>query len=127
MSSKKEALKNSSKALKQSLEDQISDLKENFGDAGKNALWIGGGLITAYALTKLLTRSKKKKKAKKITIQPVEVEPTVENPREKPEKTEGLLSSTVKEQLIIFLLGIATERLTKFLSELETEDEQDSE
>ncbi len=123
MSNKKEQLKNSDQALKKSLEEQLSDLKENFGDAGKNALWIGGGLAVAFGLMKLLSGEKKKKRAKKITIQQAEKVPETEA-TEAPKK-ENLMSSALKEQLIVFLLGIATERLTKFLSELDTEKVED--
>ena len=125
MSSKKEQLENSNKALRDSLDAQISNLKDKFGDAGKNALLIGGGLVTVYAVVKMLSKSKKKKKAKKVLIQqtePSKKEVVVSNPVP---KRSNMLTDTVKEQLIIFLLGIAAERLGKFLSSLDDIKETD--
>jgi len=118
MSNRKKELQNSNNALKESLEHQLENLKGNFDEIGKNALWIGGGLVGAYSIIRLLNSSKKKNKTK-VPVNPAQV--TVKKKRSKFLKGDNLLSSTVKEQVIIFLLGVATQKLTKFLSELEKE------
>ena len=119
MGNRKKQLENSTKVLKESLEGQIEKLKDNFDHIGKNALWIGGSLVGVYTIIKLLNKSNKKKHKKKAE-QPDAV--NVEKSNIHPIKDDTLLSSTIKEQLIIFFLGIATQKLSKFLTELEEKE-----
>lgn len=106
--SKREELQSANDKFKNTLESQLNEVKHNFDKVGKNALIVGGGLMAAYLLSTAFIGSDKKKKDKK----------------EKTQKQEGthfkdnLLSSTMKEQAIIFLLGLATERLSRFLKEV---------
>ena len=113
--SKREELEKSNQAYKNALERQLDNLKGDFNKIGKSALWIGGGLFATYFLVDALTAKgkRKKSKAKKEEVEQVT----------KPVK-DNLLMSAVKEQAIIFLLGLAAQRLAKFLSELESEDEE---
>lgn len=113
--SKREELEKSNQAYKNALERQLDNLKGDFNKIGKSALWIGGGLFATYFLVDALTakRKNKKSKAKKEEAEQVA----------KPVK-DNLLMSAVKEQAIIFILGLAAQRLAKFLSELESEDEE---
>lgn len=110
--SKREQLQKANKKLKNSLDTQISELKHNADKIGKGALIVGGGLLGAYLLSNALTKSEKTKKRKKSKTD--NKEPVVK---------DNLLMSTVKEQAIIFLLGLATERLTSFLKDLEKDEE----
>lgn len=113
--SKKEELEKSSNAYKSALLNQVDNLKGDVEKIGKSALWIGGGLLATYFVVDALTakRKKKKNKGKKEVVEEVqELKPA----------TDNLLMSTVKEQAIVFLLGMATQQLTKFLSELNSED-----
>ncbi len=121
MSSRKETLIQSQKNIKDSLENQISELQENFTEIGKNALLIGGSLAGVYALIRLINGKDKKKKNAQ-TQKPVNAKVS---PKRKIRKKEPLLSSAAKEQAIVFLLGIATQKLSKFLTELKTEEESD--
>ncbi|MFY0594157.1 hypothetical protein [Roseivirga sp.] len=112
--SRKEELQKANDKIKNSLETQLSDLKQNMDNVGKGALIIGGGLLGAYLLTNTLTKSDKKKKTKKVK-------------RDKDasfNQKDNLLMSTVKEQAFVFLLGLAAERLTSFLNELEKDEKE---
>ncbi len=127
MKSRKEALIQSQKKIKESLENQITDIQENFTEVGKKALLIGGSLAGVYGLITLINDKGKKKKLKKITSQGQSLTqiPTPIVKTKKVKHSEPLLSSALKEQAIVFLLGIVTQKLTKFLTELEKEDTTD--
>jgi hypothetical protein len=120
MKSRKEALIQSQGKIKDSLENQITDIQENFTEIGKKALFIGGSLAGVYGLITLINGSGKKKKLKKASNQD---QVAIQTLKPKKVKTkEPLLSSALKEQAIVFLLGVATQKLTKFMTELEKDD-----
>lgn len=105
--SKREELQSANDNFKNALESQLDEVKHNFDKVGKSALIVGGGLMAAYLLSTAFIGSEKKKVKK-------------ENAKKKQEGThfkDNLLSATLKEQAIIFLLGLATERLSRFLKE----------
>lgn len=112
--SKREQLLKSSEKLKSSLDSQIDDLKNNADKIGKGALIVGGGLVGAYLLSNVLTKSDKTKKRKKSSKEKNEIDSGKDN----------LLMSTLKEQAMIFLLGLATEKLASFLKDLEKDGEE---
>ena len=116
--SKREELEKCNQAYKNALGRQLDNLKGDFNKVGKSALWIGGVLFATFFLVDTLTaKSKSKKsKAKKEATEPVA----------KPVKEDNMLMSAVKEQVIIFLLGLAAQRLSKFLNELKSEDEEEN-
>lgn len=122
--SNKEELKETSRLLKSSIEDQFDDMRNNVEKAGKIGLWVGGGLLAVLLLSQLFSSDneseeeaegvepKKKKKKQKIQLS------------SKP----SFLSDSLKEQAILFALGLAAKQLTTFLRELKKEDEaEDSE
>lgn len=115
--SKREELQSANENFKSALESQLEEIKHNFDKVGKNALIIGGGLLGAYLLSTAFTGSNKKPKKEK-------------GKREKSSKKEtihfkdNLLTSTLKEQAIVFILGLAAERLATFLSEIETDENE---
>lgn len=114
--SRREELEKSSKAFKSSLENQVKRMKGDLETVGKSALLIGGGLLATYFVVDALTAKKKKNKADK---------PKKAKARKPKAADDNLLVSTVKEQAIIFLLGLAAQQLSQFLSELDTEDEKE--
>ena len=118
--SKREELQKSNEAYKNSLEKQLDKFKGDVNNIGKTALWIGGGLFATYLVVDALTASGKKKKSKGKSKK------SAEEPVEKPAK-DNLLMSTVKEQALIFVLGLAAQQLAKFLSELDSEDSENAE
>lgn len=123
--SNKEELKETSRLLKSSIEDQFDDMRNNVEKAGKIGLWVGGGLLAVLLLSQLFTSDNesedeaegvepKKKKKKKQNIQL--------------SSKSNFLSDSLKEQAILFALGLAAKQLTTFLRELKKEDEaEDSE
>lgn len=119
--SKKEELEKSNKAFKTALEDQLANMKGDVQKIGKSALWIGGGLLATYFVVDALTAKNKKKKSGKVKAEKQEK-------TEKPVKagSDNLLMSTVKEQAIIFLLGLAAQQLASFLSELDSKDAEEN-
>lgn len=108
---KKEELLSANKKFKNALESQLDELKDNFDKVGKTALVVGGGLLAAYLLSNVISGAPKRKKAKREKKQKVQPNNGKEN----------LLTSTLKEQAIVFLLGLAAERLTSFLKDLDNE------
>jgi len=115
--SKREELQSANDKFKNTLETQVEDIKHNFDKVGKTALIVGGGLWAAYLLSTAFTGSDKKKKVKG--------EKTNKEETEKSEGThfkDNLLSTTLKEQAIIFLLGLATERLSAFLKDSDKDE-----
>lgn len=123
--SNKEELKETSRLLKSSIEDQFDDMRNNVEKASKIGLWVGGGLLAVLLLSQLFTSDNeseeeaegvepKKKKKKKQNIQL--------------SAKSSFLSDSLKEQAILFALGLAAKQLTTFLRELKKEDEaEDSE
>lgn len=112
--SKREKLEKRNQAYKNALACQLGKLKGDFKKIGKSALWIGGSLFATFFLTDALTaKSKHKKpKSKKAAARTL--------------KEDNVLMSAVKEQVIIFLLSLAAQRLSKFLNELKSEDEEEN-
>lgn len=105
--SKREELQSANDNFKNALESQLDEVKHNFDKVGKSALIVGGGLTAAYLLSTAFISSEKKKKVKKDKARK----------KEETHFKDNLLSATLKEQAIIFLLGLATERLSRFLKE----------
>ena len=110
--SKREKLEKRNQAYKNALACQLGKLKGDFNKVGKSALWIGGSLLATFFLADALTAKSKHKKAK------------AKKEAAKPVKEDNMLMSALKEQAIIFLLGLAAQRLSKFLNELKSEDEE---
>jgi hypothetical protein len=123
MKSRKEALIQSQNKIKDSLEDQITDIQKNFTEIGKKALLIGSSLAAVYGLIRLINGTGKKKKLKKAIGQDQLPNQIVEV--KKVRNKEPLLSSALKEQAIVFLLGVATQKLAKFMTALEKEESTD--
>lgn len=105
--SKREELQSANDNFKNALESQLDEVKHNFDKVGKSALIVGAGLMAAYLLSTAFIGSDKKEKLKKEKTQK----------REGTHFKDNLLSATLKEQAIIFLLGLATDRLSRFLKE----------
>lgn len=121
MSNKKELIETSQK-LKDSIENQIGDLKGKVDKYGKLGLWIGGGLLAAYLLSKAFSDNdevpeeevkteKKKKKRTASNSQPSQA---------------NFLTDTLKQQAIIFGLGLAAQQLKSFLEQLNEDDQEEN-
>ncbi len=115
--SKREELQSANEKFKNALESQVNELKHNFDKVGKNALIVGGGLLGAYLLSTVFTGSSKKDKPKKAKA----------SKKEGSHFKDNLLSSTLKEQAIVFILGLAAQRLSTFLKEAQEQENQEGE
>ena len=115
--SKREELEKQSNAFKNAFKSQVDKLKGDMNKVGKSTLMISGGLLATYLLVDAITGKKKKKNKNKEKREEVSLK--------KPVK-DNLLLSTAKEQAIVFLLGLAAQKLASFLSELETTDEEEN-
>jgi len=124
--SNREELNETSKKLKDSIENQFDDLKDRVEQLGKISLWVGGGILAVFVLSKIFgggdeseveeeskssyePKKKKKNKAKKQL-----------SGYSKP----NFLTDTLKQQAILFALGLAAKQLTTFLKELEEKNEK---
>lgn len=115
--SKREELQKKNGAFKEALQNQLDNLKGDAQKMGKSALLIGGSLVATYLLVDALTaKTKKKRKNKEKTEQEVVKQPVKDN----------LLLSTVKEQAIVFLLGLAAQKLASFLSEPDSDNGEEN-
>tara|TARA_R110001592_G_scaffold291481_1_gene560861 strand:- start:347 stop:751 length:405 start_codon:yes stop_codon:yes gene_type:complete len=134
MKSRKEQLEQSNAKYKELLEDQFESIKNNFQDTGKKALWVGGALLLAYGVTKLITGGEKDEEVTEEG-QIIEIIPEPSTNKkvklrkvvEREHKEESAVVSALKHQAIVFVLGLAAKKLGDFLSELgEKEEESDS-
>lgn len=116
--SRKEELEKQNSDFKGALQNQLSDLRGDVQKVGKSALLIGGSLLATYLLVDALTAKRKKKKKNKDRVK------GEEEVAKKPVK-DNLLLSTVKEQAVVFLLGLAAQQLANFLSELDSKDDKE--
>ena len=119
--SKREELEKQSSAFKNAFKNQVDNLKGDMNKVGKSALMIGGGLLATYLLVDAITGKKKKKNKNKNKEKGGGEEASLKKPIK-----DNLLLSTAKEQAIVFLLGLAAQKLASFLSELETTDEEEN-
>lgn len=115
--SKREELQKKNGAFKEALQNQLDNLKGDAQKMGKSALLIGGSLVATYLVVDALTAKKKKKRKNK--------EKTEQGVVKQSEK-DNLLLSTVKEQAIVFLLGLAAQKLASFLSELDSDNGEEN-
>jgi hypothetical protein len=101
---------------KKAIENQVDDLKANAGKIGKNALIIGGTLVISYALVKLLVGRNKTPKApgpeenRYLPVAPV--------------KRESGIVSLIKQQIALFLIAIAKEKIIQAIEQLRKNDSQ---
>lgn len=121
MMKSKEELEETSRYLKNSIEDQFDDMKDKVQKAGKVGLIIGGGLLAVWAVGQLFSSDKeenvddseapvvKKKKKRKVVKQIAK---------------SNFLSDSLKEQAVLFALGYAAKQLASFLENMKEDDEQ---
>jgi hypothetical protein len=126
LEAKKEALSRQTEIYKQAIGDQVSVLKDNAGQATKRVVLAGAGLVAGYFLIRAITNKTRKKKFKRLerrTSQkllgsgshhfsgdhlsahsPVQYAPAKENG----------IASLITQQIAIFLIGIATQKLQDY-------------
>ena len=110
IANKKRELYGKSEQLRSEMTDDMQKLKIDVGRIAKNALIIGGSLYAAYKISKLFTRSSSSEE--KVS------HPLVET------KESSAMATKIKEQIALFLLALAFNKLKEFLKEHIGEDEQ---
>jgi len=113
---RKATLSRTTEKYKQAIENQVDDLKVNAGKIGKNALIIGGTLVASYLIVRLLVgkgKSKETAAPKENRYLPVA-----------PVKRESSIVSLIKQQIALFLIAIAKEKITKAIEQLRKTDTQ---
>lgn len=118
--SSKEELEATSKELKDSIEDQFDEMKEKVQKAGKIGLAVGGGLLAVLLVSQLFssdekeqaeeTTKKKKKKKSKVVRQIAR---------------SNFLGNSLKEQAILFALGLAAKQLKTFITDLNNSNDKE--
>lgn len=123
MKDRKTLLQNSEN-LKTSLKSQVDEIKEKSSKYGRSALWIGGGLVAVWALSKVFMNSSEEdedevepKPTKNTQAARAKSEPKLKMPE------KSVLLESVQEKAIVFLLGEIAERLKGFINKLEEDEE----
>lgn len=122
--STREELTETSKRLKDSIEHQFDDLKDRAEQIGKISLWVGGGLLAVLVLSKIFGGGDDEETEEAQGTD----EPKKKNKKPKTQKSgiskPNFLTDTLKQQAILFALGLAAKQLKSFLKELEEKNEK---
>ena len=110
IANKKKELFDKSDQLRSEMTNDLDKLKVDVGRIGKNFLIIGGSLYVAYKISKLFTRSSSSEE--KVSHRLVET------------RESSAMATKIKEQIALFLLALAFNKLKEFLKEHIGEDEQ---
>jgi hypothetical protein len=116
--SRKEALEQSHSEYKRKLESELEGVKSNFQSIGKKALVVGAGVLAVYGLVSLFTKDK----SEDLSSDDIDNDGSVNiksSKRLKNKTDTNYLGHVVKEQALVFILGLAAQKLGGFLKELE--------
>lgn len=119
--SNRDELKEASNRLKSSIEGQFDEVGEKLEKAGKIGLMVGGGVLALLLISQLFASKQES------TEEPSDEEPPKKKKKQKihyQASQSSFLTDSLKEQAILFALGLAAKQLNKFLSELKKTDEQ---
>ena len=112
---RKWALGQSTKKYKLAIEEQLGGLKANAGKIGKNTLVIGGVLLVSYLIVRAL--AKEKKPGKGLVTQPERHLPATAVVRR-----ESTIVNMIKQQIALFLIAIAKQKITEVIEQLRKND-----
>lgn len=113
----KELLLKKTAKHKQELEEEVKSLSESTEKIITNAVVIGGTLLVTYFLVRQFTKSKRKKRARKLKIVK-ETDANVEAGASVPDSSPGIVSqigSALAAQATVFLLDLAKDKLSDYL------------
>ncbi len=113
-SDRKASLKQVTEKYKNAIENQVGDLKENAGKIGRNAMVIGGVLVVGYLVARLIAGSEKKQVKIDENYHP--------NMPVAPVRREFGLVSLIKQQIALFLVAIAKEKLLEAIEQIRKND-----
>uniref|UniRef100_UPI004048CA5F hypothetical protein n=3 Tax=Roseivirga sp. TaxID=1964215 RepID=UPI004048CA5F len=118
MMSRKKALEESNAKYKMKLESELEDIKSTAQNIGKKALMVGAGLLAIYGLVSLFSSEKSEKSEHDEKTKP-DIDIAQSPKRQGSKNNANYLGTVVKEQALIFILGLAAQKLGNFLKELE--------
>lgn len=113
---RKASLNRATEKYKKAIESQVDDLKANAGKIGKNTLIIGGTLVAGYLIVRLLVG---KDKSTQLSFEKEE-----RSLPAAPVKREYAIVSLIKQQIALFLIAIAKEKLLHAIEQLRKNDTQ---
>ena len=120
--SSKEELEATSKELKDSIEAQFDEMKEKVQKAGKIGLAVGGGLLAVLLVSQLFSSDEKEEE---------QAEETAKKKKKKKSKVvrqiarSNFLGNSLKEQAILFALGLAAKQLKTFITDLNNSNDKE--
>lgn len=123
---RKEALNRTSEIYKQAIDNQVVVIKENAGQVGKTVLLAGAGLAVAYLLIKVFTKSGNKSKHA-LPYDYSDINQLIDQQSRNPSlptrvnNQDSPLVNLIKQQIAIFLVGIAKQRLQEALQGFQQE------
>jgi VIT1/CCC1 family predicted Fe2+/Mn2+ transporter len=118
--SSKEELEATSKALKDSIEDQFDEMKEKVQKAGKIGLAVGGGLLAVLLVSQLFSSDEKKEEQAEETTKKKKKSKVVRQIAR-----SNFLGNSLKEQAILFALGLAAKQLKTFITDLNNSNDKE--
>ncbi len=135
LEAKKEALSRETEMYKHAIDEQLHTLKQNAGDMTKKALMVGAGLTVAYFVTRAFMRKKNGKKmlgsnvkSKAKFLLPVKSDSyQTQQPFtsvQTGQESKSHIADLIKQQIAIFLIGIATQKIQDYLNNSRKNDHE---
>ena len=135
LEAKKEALSKETEMYKHAIEEQVNAIKQNAGDVSKKVLMVGAGLTVAYLIARALVKKKKGKKllgnntrSKAKLLLPAK---SGSHQTELPftsvhtgNESKSHIGDLIKQQIAIFLIGIATQKIQDYLQSSRKHDQE---
>lgn len=124
LSAKKEALSRETEIYKQAIEQQVSVIKQNAGDLTKKVLIVGAGLAAVFLISRTFTKKDHKKlpkNSRKAKLFLASQNPSNQAefpfvPSNRESESKSPIGDLIKQQIAIFLIGIATQKLQEYLN-----------
>ncbi len=111
---RKATLSQAANKYRTAIDEQLNGLKANAGNIGKNTLVIGGVLVVSYLIVRAL--AKDKKSAKSAATESGRYLPAP------PARRESMLVNMIKQQIALFLIAIAKQKITEVIEQLRKND-----
>lgn len=108
---------------REELLESVNKLIKSLGKKGVNALIISGSLITTYLIVRAITR---KDEPDEVEIAEGGIRGNVYYQKPQQESFISKLSNKVFEELLIFLLTLAKDRLLEFIKESKNENPEET-
>ncbi len=132
LEAKKEALSRETEMYKQAIGEQVNAMKHDAGQVSKKVLIAGAGLAVAYFIGRSLFSKKNNKllgsnKKSHLLLPPQgysgQAEPNFNQGRTEHE-SKSHIADLIKQQIAIFLIGIATQKLQDLLNSQRKKDHE---